>query len=136
MEKARPKHKRVFALLLAAIMLLSGCGISTPEPPAAELIGCVGDLPASLMLADAGGKLIVCAQYDGRTGLTAVDVDADTVTATRELPGWYELSAQRFDDDIADSPALMEKLRIMCEAIRAGFDTEGWTELPWERLLK
>ena len=134
MEKARPKHKRVFALLLAAIMLLSGCGISTPEPPAAELIGCVGDLPASLMLADAARWTLYAGKGEPVYFIDSYAKQNEHEDRARLME--YVMTKQYFDNDIAASPALTEKLRIMCEAIRVGFDTEGWTELPWERLLK
>lgn len=42
------------------------------------------------------------------------------------------------DDDARElikSPAMKAKLRHMCRAIRAVFDTDGWENVRWERLL-
>ena len=43
------------------------------------------------------------------------------------------------NDDVAgalmQSPAIVQKLEIMCRAVRENFDTTGWGDLRWERLL-
>ena len=36
---------------------------------------------------------------------------------------------------LMQSPAIVQKLEIMCRAIRDNFDTSGWSDLLWERLL-
>lgn len=38
-------------------------------------------------------------------------------------------------DALMQCPALRQKLRLLCEAIRAGFATDGWQEVFWERYL-
>ena len=42
-------------------------------------------------------------------------------------------------DDAAElliqSPFIRQKLRIMCNAVRSAFDTTGWEDIRWERLL-
>ncbi len=43
------------------------------------------------------------------------------------------------DDDVAQAlmeyPAIQQKLQIMCDGIRAAFDTEDWTDVHWERFF-
>lgn len=36
---------------------------------------------------------------------------------------------------LMQSPFMREKLRIMCESVRNAFDTAGWEDVRWERLL-
>lgn len=37
---------------------------------------------------------------------------------------------------LIQSPFIRKKLQIMCDAVRSCFDTTGWEDVPWERLLK
>lgn len=48
----------------------------------------------------------------------------------------FVMFREDYADAIKASPALIQKLQRMCDGIRAGFDTTGWGELRWERLLK
>lgn len=36
---------------------------------------------------------------------------------------------------LIQSPFIRQKLQIMCDAVRAAFDTTGWQDVRWERLL-
>ena len=38
-------------------------------------------------------------------------------------------------DILMQSPHVRRKLEILCRAMRAGFDTTGWDNVPWERYL-
>lgn len=37
---------------------------------------------------------------------------------------------------LIQSPFIRKKLQIMCDTVRSCFDTTGWEDVPWERLLK
>ena len=36
---------------------------------------------------------------------------------------------------LIESPVIRQKLQIMCSAVRSNFDTAGWGQARWERLL-
>ena len=36
---------------------------------------------------------------------------------------------------LIESPAIQKKLKLMCDGIRNNFDTTGWSDVRWERLL-
>ena len=36
---------------------------------------------------------------------------------------------------LIQSPFIRQKLQIMCNAVRRAFDTTGWEDVRWERLL-
>ena len=43
-----------------------------------------------------------------------------------------------FDDEsqiLIQSPFIRRKLLMMCDAVRSTFDTDGWENVRWERLL-
>lgn len=47
----------------------------------------------------------------------------------------YVMAQENFEEAMMASPALMQKLQCMCNAIRECFDTTGWGNVRWERLL-
>lgn len=47
----------------------------------------------------------------------------------------YIMATEDVAGALVQSPAIAQKLQIMCRAIRENFDTSGWGELRWERLF-
>ncbi len=47
----------------------------------------------------------------------------------------YIMGSESLADDMMDSPALRRKMEILCRALRAGFNTDGWENVWWERYL-
>ena len=47
----------------------------------------------------------------------------------------YMMASEDVAGALMQSPAIVQKLEIMCRAIRDNFDTSGWSDLRWERLL-
>ena len=37
---------------------------------------------------------------------------------------------------LIESPAIRQKLQVMCDAVRNNFDTTGWSAVRWESLLR
>ena len=47
----------------------------------------------------------------------------------------YIMGSDDFADELAAQPAIRQKLTLMVEAVRRGFDTTGWGTPRWERPL-
>ena len=47
----------------------------------------------------------------------------------------YIMGSDDFADELAAQPAIRQKLTLMVEAVRSGFDTTGWGTPRWERPL-
>ncbi len=47
----------------------------------------------------------------------------------------YIMATEDVAGALVQSPAIAQKLQIMCRAIRENFDTSSWGELRWERVL-
>lgn len=47
----------------------------------------------------------------------------------------YIMATEDVAGALMQSPAVVQKLQIMCRAIRENFDASGWGELRWERLF-
>ena len=47
----------------------------------------------------------------------------------------YMMATEDVAGALMQSPAMVQKLEIMCRAIRENFDISGWSDLRWERLL-
>ena len=47
----------------------------------------------------------------------------------------YIMGSDDFADELAAQPAIRQKLTLMAEAVRSGFDTTGWGTPRWERPL-
>ena len=47
----------------------------------------------------------------------------------------YIMASEDVAGALVQSPAIAQKLQIMCRAIRETFDASGWGELRWERLF-
>lgn len=47
----------------------------------------------------------------------------------------YMMATEDVAGALMQSPAMVQKLEIMCRAVRENFDTSGWSDLRWERLL-
>ena len=47
----------------------------------------------------------------------------------------YIMASKLYARAIADIPALRLKLKVMSDAIRQTFDTEGWEQVYWERFF-
>lgn len=45
----------------------------------------------------------------------------------------YIMTKPEFAQQIIESPAIMAKLRLMCETIRENFDTSQWKDVLWEQ---
>lgn len=41
-----------------------------------------------------------------------------------------------YADELVESPAIAQKLAILCSAIRKTFDTQNWTDVHWERFSR
>ncbi len=46
----------------------------------------------------------------------------------------YVMAKPEYHEQLKASPALMSKLKYMCDAIRNNFNTTGWRSMPWEAL--
>lgn len=47
----------------------------------------------------------------------------------------YVMTREEYAEALAGSPAIMQKLMQMCEAIRENFDTSQWEDVRWEQFL-
>ncbi len=47
----------------------------------------------------------------------------------------YVMTKDYFGDQMMASPAISGKLKWMCDAVRANFDTTGWQNVRWERFF-
>ena len=45
------------------------------------------------------------------------------------------IMCSEYAQDLVESPAILQKLTILCDAIRQAFDAEGWENVYWERFL-
>lgn len=149
-------------MALLAALILSGCRVSTaPETPsAARRLSCVQ--PSSLTgLCPAGGAKVAMCRTDESGETTAVeliDIDPDCrhwtyysggdegvyfvdsysrTFASEDRARIMEFFMTRDDDaqELIKSPAIKKKLQHMSSAVRSVFDTSGWENVRWERLL-
>ena len=59
------------------------------------------------------------------------------VARTEDRARIMEFFMTREDDAqlLIQSPFIRQKLQMMCDAVRSAFDTTGWEDVRWERLL-
>ena len=149
-------------MALLAALILSGCRASTaPETPsAARKLSCV-QLSSLTGLCPAGGaKVAMCHTDESGTVTTVelIDIDPDCrhwtyysggdegvyfvdsysrTFASEDRARIMEFFMTRDDDaqELIKSPAIKNKLQHMSSAVRSVFDTSGWENVRWERLL-
>lgn len=85
---------------------------------------------------DAGYRELTKWTYSGGSGESSYFVDAYArINGREDRAKILEAVMTGNAEELLKASALKKKLRIMADAIRAGFNTDGWADVYWEQYL-
>lgn len=95
------KFRRSLFILLLFLLVISGCGSKRPllsQP--VQTLSCVETTSAPTILPHESGKFLICwTDYEkDATCLRVIDIAADKITASYDLPGYWEIQGGPFAD--------------------------------------
>ena len=95
------KFRRLLFILLLFLLVIPGCGSKRPllsQP--VQTLSCVETTSAPTILPHESGKFLICwTDYEkDATCLRVIDIAADKITASYDLPGYWEIQGGPFAD--------------------------------------